>query len=1219
MKHLTKERSCNLHFRLKTLCLIIILITGTSHLIFGQCLTNKTAGTNPADISALDAAYNVPSPYVYGNMLGINDAGQFQSIENELNPLSYLTTKMRAFHAMDYDFNDNLIYGTPYAQLTKPKDVGGVPPYMDIGNYAWFYGSQGMTNISAATEILNKEPDLTWKEKIWQESDWWPAAAGLSIPAGIRESYKKYTESFIDVLAPNSGTRHVEVYQVGNELWDYPYEEDYHAMLEGAYDAFVNKYGTNTANWKMQLMPGSFQAATITNTCPSQLRNNSNCTTSGTQMFNQMGDYLDVSNCNILSSLHAINTHVYPFDEGTLNYVHPEKAGGEFERFKAAVAFRDANPILAGKGVWLTEVGYDSYGEGFLPNGQPASGVGQYSQAAMSLRIFMITSRYHLERVDFYVGFDQSLTTNPWHGALYNCSGFWRLGTHPQYGYGSAKPSHGATPKPVFFAFRNFLDKFDNKVFHEAVAEENDLHAYIIANTDGTDPYLVFWNPTATDDNNVFSDVNVNRTVSLPNGYKVSTTSATPFSTTGSNNDPYLANTAPSFSNAVSGTNAGSTTITKARRMPSYIQLETSSGTSVSFNSCPNNITIQAAAGASSAQVNWTTPTASTTCSGNAVVSQTAGGSNGSNFSIGTSTVSYQATDNCGNSTTCSFTVTVTSTVGNPLTLSCPNDILITAAQGASGANVSWPNPTATTTCVGGGCDGNPISGFSYLGELNGSDYYLSQGSEKWTDAKVTCENNGGHLATISSQAEHDFIFNNINAAVLIGLSDDDNDGSLNWVTNEPLSYNNWNSNEPNVSGTNRYASLNYWSSNGAWEIVNFWTSKPYILEVPCGGGNGIPTITQTQGPSNGSYFNIGTTSIAYSASDDCNNTDNCSFTITVLDNLASTLTLNCPADITVTAPTGANGMNVSWTTNASTTCSGNVMLSQTGGASSGSFFTIGTYFISYQATDNCGNVETCQFVVTVESDGGGDCTGSAIAGFNYLGESNGSDYYLSQFSQRWTNAKVTCENNGGHLVTIGSQAEQSFIFNNINAAVLIGISDDDTNGTSGWSSLPGNGRDENSLNNNGPLEWVTGEPISYTNWNSGQPDIYGTTRYGLLNYWTTGGKWEITNFWTNKPFVLEVPCSSNRLAPKDIALTLFPNPVKDVLHVHIPENAVLQQGDFSQVLITNTLGQQVQTLSVQASEQVQTVDVSQLGKGIYFIHLKGENYTTQAAKFVVY
>lgn len=906
MKHNYFNRFINYCTCAITQCLIVMCWLAVSpYILTAQCLTDKTAGSNPADILALDDEYNKPSPYVYGDMLSVNDAGQFQGIGTELNPISFLTTKMRAFHAMDYDFNDNIDYNnTLYTDLIKPKDVNGTPQFMDLGSYGNFIGPQGITNISAATEILIRRRDpplqeLTWKEKIWQEEDWWPASAGLSYPDGIRESYKNYTERFIEVLAPDNGPRYIEVYQVGNELWDYPFVEDYHAMLEGAYNAFVNKYGPNTANWKMKLMPGSLQAAILDNTCDVGLRNNSNCDSSPVEMFNQMGDYLDVSNCAILSSLDAINTHAYSFDEGTLNYVHPEKPGQEFQRFKAAVAFRDANPILAGKGVWLTEVGYDSQDTGFDSNGNPAVGVGQYSQAAMNLRIFMITSRYHLERVDFYMGFDQNRTSNMYHGNTYNSSGFWRLGTaNPgPNNYPSAKPSDGATPKPVFFTFRDFLDKFETKVFHEAVAEETDVHAYILANPDGSDPYLVFWSPTATDDTNVFADVAINHTINLPTGYKVSTTAATPFSHQGNmTTAPYQPSAAQQYANAVSGTNAGSTTLLKIRRMPSYIKLDNEAN--VAFTSCPTEIIIQAAQGETSVSVNWASPMASSTCTGSPTIVQSSGGSNGSNFSVGSSTViSYTATDDCNTSAVCSFTVTVNPYINNnPLTLSCSDDIIVTVAPGASGSIVNWNPPTAITDCPIDSCSGNTITGFNYLGELGGSEYYISEFNEKWTDAKVTCENKGGHLLTINSQAEQDFIYGAIDVAVLMGISDDDSNNTLEWVSGESISYTNWKVGQPDIVGMDRYGLLDYWSVSGLWELTNFWTSKPFVLEVPCSGGSGQPIITQTQGAVSGSFFGLGSTVIAFAASDDCENNDNCSFSILVQEDSDA-----CPPTLEIT------------------------------------------------------------------------------------------------------------------------------------------------------------------------------------------------------------------------------------------------------------------------------------------------------------------------------
>ncbi len=78
---------------------------------------------------------------------------------------------------------------------------------------------------------------------------------------------------------------------------------------------------------------------------------------------------------------------------------------------------------------------------------------------------------------------------------------------------------------------------------------------------------------------------------------------------------------------------------------------------------CNDDITIAAAPGANSAIVTYTVPTAQTTCSldGLSVV-RTAGLASGVSFPVGTTTVTYEATDACGEAATCTFDVTVTPT-----------------------------------------------------------------------------------------------------------------------------------------------------------------------------------------------------------------------------------------------------------------------------------------------------------------------------------------------------------------------------------------------------------------------------------------------------------------------------------------------------------------------------------------------------------------------------
>lgn len=60
---------------------------------------------------------------------------------------------------------------------------------------------------------------------------------------------------------------------------------------------------------------------------------------------------------------------------------------------------------------------------------------------------------------------------------------------------------------------------------------------------------------------------------------------------------------------------------------------------------------------------------------------------------------------------------------------------------------------------------GNPIPGYAYLGSctVNGQAhyYYASQNEATWPDASTAATNLGGYLATLTSQAENDCVFNN--------------------------------------------------------------------------------------------------------------------------------------------------------------------------------------------------------------------------------------------------------------------------------------------------------------------------------------------------------------------------------------------------------------------------------------------------------------------------
>ena len=126
------------------------------------------------------------------------------------------------------------------------------------------------------------------------------------------------------------------------------------------------------------------------------------------------------------------------------------------------------------------------------------------------------------------------------------------------------------------------------------------------------------------------------------------------------------------------------------------------------------------------------------------------------------------------------------------------------------------------------------LSGFTSLGEYNGSAYFLSNDVSRPTDAQNTASSNGGNLAVINSQGENDFIYNQINELVYIGINDATIEGTLEWVDGSGVGYTNFdicsfcNENESNYD----YVVMHGW--NGGWSWSSVWNQRKYIVEIPC-------------------------------------------------------------------------------------------------------------------------------------------------------------------------------------------------------------------------------------------------------------------------------------------------------------------------------------------------------------------------------------------------
>jgi len=140
----------------------------------------------------------------------------------------------------------------------------------------------------------------------------------------------------------------------------------------------------------------------------------------------------------------------------------------------------------------------------------------------------------------------------------------------------------------------------------------------------------------------------------------------------------------------------------------------------------------------------------------------------------------------------------------------------------------------------GGGCT-TSLAGFVSLGEFNGSAYFLSDDSTRPKDAQIIAEQNGGNLAVINSQAENDFLLNEIDEMMYIGLNDAITEGTNEWVNGDAVTIDNFdicsfcNENSNNLD----YVVMHPW--NGGWSWSSIWNQRKYIVEIPCM----VPLVSQ--------------------------------------------------------------------------------------------------------------------------------------------------------------------------------------------------------------------------------------------------------------------------------------------------------------------------------------------------------------------------------------
>ena len=402
----------------------------------------------------------------------------------------------------------------------------------------------------------------------------------------------------------------------------------------------------------------------------------------------------------------------------------------------------------------------------------------------------------------------------------------------------------------------------------------------------------------------------------------------------------------------------------------------------------PADITQTNDAGNCSAVVNWTAPTAADNCG---IDSMTGDAASGDTFPVGTTTVTYTATDINGNSTASTFTVTVTDDEV-PVISGMPTNITQTADAGQCTADVTWTAPTASDICGIASFTADATSGDAFaVGtttvtytaiDVNGNtatgsfDITVTDDEDPaiaGTPANITQSNDAGICGAAVSWTAPTGTDN----CTVASLTSTHSSGDTFAVGTTTVTYTvtdlagNTATSSFTVTVTddeapvisNVPADFTVLTDAGLSTAVVTWPEAP-APDPEASDNCGVTSFTSTH--ASGDTFNEGITTVTYTAMDAAGNTTTSSFTITVSDGEAPIINGN-PADITQTADAGACSAVVYYT---APTATDNVAIASfSGDAASGDTFPVGTTTVTYTAIDDAGNTTTSDFTVTITDD----------------------------------------------------------------------------------------------------------------------------------------------------------------------------------------------------------------------------------------------------------
>ncbi len=279
-------------------------------------------------------------------------------------------------------------------------------------------------------------------------------------------------------------------------------------------------------------------------------------------------------------------------------------------------------------------------------------------------------------------------------------------------------------------------------------------------------------------------------------------------------------------------------------------------------------------------------------------------------FSSGTTTVIYTATDVAGNTSSCSFKVSIIT--DNVPAITCPSNIMVNVPDTACTAIIAWNDPVLTGVCdfINIVDSSNYVSGDTFPSGPPVTVNYILR--DTITGIEYTCS-----FTVTVADTTHPVLQCPENILVEI-------DSVVNCQA-----------------------------------VVNFG-----IATVS---DNCDQAVDLSRDQESGGFFGAGTTTVTYLAVDDFNNTATCSFDITVPDSIPPVLV--CPENITVSVtPDSCNAIVIWDSPEPSDNCDPGQII-PVSDFLSGQTFPADTTIVNYTATDNSGNETSCSFSIVVVED----------------------------------------------------------------------------------------------------------------------------------------------------------------------------------------------------------------------------------------------------------